>query len=284
MSSETISIASFCKAESNLKAIDLSHRERRVELNDCRNTLKTLAQESMQKHSISCIQLSDDKYVRLKPRTTTKPFSDDDVIRACESLNTNFNSLDIVNIVQETVVERLKQTQERIVKPPNIVICNNKDRGSTSVPINETDADTHRFVSELVVANNNLSDFRKNINDMKKPHLEEKKRAAPQVMDVLQKNNTSHRQVQLIDARNGLKQSVVVKGNVKKTPLVLNMKNTTNMVREAAERTCKQLGTNNMHQFQTVFNKQIKQILNDRPISTKQHVVMNKRNTVKPSS
>ena len=279
MQSAVPCIAAFCKAESQLRTIDNSSREKKVELYDCNKTQKALIKEAMIKNGISCISLPDGRYIRLRESMSVKSFSVEEIIEVCDDLKPNMLSLDFVNMVSETVCHRLKLKQQRTVKNTNVIICNNKERSKGSVvSIDNTPPETKALATDIVKTNKKLSEFRKTVVEQKKQFVEDKKRAIPDVVEALKRNENMAQQIHMVDQKNGMKQTMVLKANRKEKCKPLNLKNVATIVKEAAE-AAREL-TKDSFAFQKLFLVKLSELLNNRPVVEKMNVVLNKRNPI----
>ena len=279
MQSAVPCIAAFCRADSAIKAIDATNREKRTELFDCNKTVKALIKESMIQNNLTCIELQDGRYIRLKESTSIRSFTPEDILEVCSNLNPNIKSLDLVGLVTETVTERLKEKQCRQTRNQTIVICNNKDRANGTVVADQVRGETKKLISDVIDSHTKLTEFRKQTNSLKKEYVEEKKRVMPDVVQMLKRTEQMHQQVQMVDPKNGLKQTMMLKGTKKEVLKPLNLKNVTAMVKEAAE----WASTNsevNASIFQNIFMTKIKEILENRPKVENTRVALNKRNTI----
>ncbi len=270
-------IASFCKADATIKAIDLANREKRTELFDCSKTLKTLAKERMEKHNLSCIELTDGRFVRLKRVPKTRNFTQAEVLDACKNIDANIFSLDVSSLVSETVGERLKQIQETGPVHTSVVITKTRERSVSTSALEAVEPETRCLIHEMIGAHTTLSDFRKQTNLQKRPYVEEKKRITPDVVEVLKRNEGMKQQVQLVDPKNGLKQKMILKNTNKETSPPLNLKTVKTLIKEAVDEVGK---VASVVEFQDKFSKNVKQLLEFRPKITNTRVLLNKRDTM----
>jgi hypothetical protein len=278
MNSATQNIAAYCRAESSLKAIDDSNRQKRTELYDCTKTLKNLLKEQFQTSNVTCVDIGSGKFIRLK--TACKGggvFTPEEILEACSGIELH-NAMPTPNLIAEAVSERLKLKKSAKAVSTSIVLTENKDRQVTPVPIHDVPTPTKSLIHEMVQANDKLVEFRKSINDMKREHLHEKKKVSDTVIKNLEKLDGMKQQVQLVDTKNGLEQRMILKGSKKQTSKPLNLKAIVPVVLEAAQAAISTGQTPRM--IQTVFVKHVTSTLQAWPTNEKVRITLNKRDVV----
>ena len=277
------SIAAFCKAETSLKHIDKSVKNERSELFDCTKTLKDLIKTNMINNSIQSIEVEIagvPQYIRFHTPQPNKKLSEDDIINASKNLKEVFEcSGYIPDEIVKLMIERLKSCQIKNISLENkkIVLCKNKGK-ETCTLINDIPKETTKLVKDLISVNAQLTDVRKKTKDNKKEHVEIKKRFTDDVFDSLKQINGMTRQVQIVDPKNGLRQSMILKGNVEKKQQTLGIRTIVPFIREAAVRSLRKNLSN--EEFEEEFRDELMTLIEDRPFKERNKVKFMKKSGV----
>lgn len=285
MKSAGPSIAAFCKAETSLKHIDKSVKNERGELFDCSKTLKELIKTNMINNSIQSIEVEIDgqpQYIRFQTPQPKKKITEDDIRNASKNLSTVFKSNGYIpDEIVKLMTERLKVHQAKSISfdKKNIILCKNKGK-ETCTLINEIPKETTTLVKDLLDVNKQLTDVRKKTKDVKKDHVETKKRFNNDVFESLKHVEGMTRQVQIVDPKNGLRQSMILKGTVEKKQQVLGIRTIIPFIKEAAVRSLQKNLTN--EEFEEEFRDELMTLIEDRPYKEKNKVKFMKKSGVEP--
>jgi hypothetical protein len=277
------SIAAFCKAETSLKHIDKSVKNERSELFDCNKTLKDLIKTNMINNSIESIEVDIDgtpHYIRFHTPQPSKKISEEDVLNASKNLGTIFESSGYIpDELVKLMVERLKLYQNKNIpfEKKNIVLCKNKGKEVCTLP-NEIPKETTNLVNDLLSVNKQLISVRKKTKDVKKEHVEIKKRFNNDVFESLKQVNGMTRQIQIIDPKNGLRQSMILKANVEKKQQPLGIRTIVPFIKEAAVRSLRKNLSN--EEFEEEFRDELMTLIEERPFKETNKVKFMKKSGV----
>jgi len=279
------SIAAFCKAETSMKHIDKAVKNERSELFDCSKTLKDLIKTNMMNNSIDSIQVEIDgtpHYIRFNTPQPNKKISENDILNASKNLGQAFNSGGYVpDEITRIITERLKAFQSKNVpiEKTNIVLCKNKGK-ETCTFHSEIPKETTNLVNDLLSVNKQLTDVRKKTKEVKKEHVETKKRFNDDVFESLKHMNGMIRQIQIVDPKNGLRQSMILKANVEKKQQPLGIRTIVPFIKEAAVRSLKKNLSN--EDFEEEFRDELMTLIEERPFKESNKVKFMKKSGVEP--
>ncbi len=262
------SISSYCKAEKNMKEIDKKNRNERSELFDCKKTLKDIVLQKMSNEKISVIQIDIDgepNYVKLKESQVHK-ITEEDLVEACLNIKQVFDSEEYIpDVLVKIVTERLKSNNK---SKKMIQITNKKGKSEESIlQVNKLSSDFSKSVDEFVKTHTKLEKLKTETMKEKKEYVNTKKKMNNEVLNALKQTKGMTQQIYLVDPNNGLKQSMVLKAEMKEKQPTLGIRSIIPYIREAAVKTLRSLKNNgNNHLLELEFQKNIKEMLDARPI------------------
>lgn len=277
------SISAFCKAETSLKHIDKTVKNERSELFDCTKTLKDLIKTNMINNSIKTIQVEVDgkpQYIRFNTPQPSKKISTDDVMNASKDLGEALSSSGYVpDEIVKLISNRLKSDKEKSLsaEKKNIVLCKSKGK-EECIFLNETKNETTTLVNDLLAVTKQLSSVRQKTKDVKKEHVETKKRFNEDVFESLRHTKGMTQQVQIVDPKNGLRQSMILKANVEKKQQSLGVRTIAPFIKEAAIRSLNKNLTN--EEFEEEFRDELLTLIEERPFKEVNKVKFMKKSTV----
>lgn len=279
-------IAAFCKAETSLKHIDKETRNERSELFDCTKTLKDLIKTNMINNSINSIEVEIEgkpHYIRFHVPQPSKKLTNENIIEASKDLRQVFESgCYIPDAIVKLMVDRLKgiQADNITVDKKNVVICKHKGKEETSVGLRDMPRETNKLVADLIHVNKKLTDVRKKTKESKKEHLDIKKQMNSDVFEALKHVKGMTQQVQIVDPKNGLRQSMVLKGDVEKKQQILGIRTIVPFIKEAAVRSLQKLGSLTPDEFEEEFRDELMTLIGDRPVKERTKVQFTKKSAV----
>ncbi len=277
------SIAAFCKAETSLKHIDKSLKNERSELFDCTKTLKELIKTNMINNSIESIQVEIDgvpQYIRFHTPQPSKKISENDIMNASKNLSTVLESGGYIpDEIAKLITERLKDSQKKSIplEKKNIVLCKNKGKEICTLH-NEMPKETTSLVNDLLSVSKKLTNVRKETKEIKKEHVETKKRFNNDVFESLKHVNGMTRQIQIVDPKNGLRQSMILKANVEKKQQPLGIRTIIPFIKEAAVRSLRKNLSN--EDFEEEFRDELMTLIEERPFKESNKVKFMKKSGV----
>ena len=279
-------IASYCKAETTIKHIDKQTKNERSELYDCTKTLKELIKTSMIDNSIESIEIQIDgkpQYIRFNVPQPNKRLTIDDVMNASKNLSEAFDSACYIpDAIIKIMTERFKEIKEKDVKAEKkqLVICKHKGKEEKPIVLQDVPNETTKLVSDYVQVNKKLGDIRKKLRESKKEHCEVKKRMNEDVFEALKHVKGMTQQVQIVDPRSGLRQSMVLKANLDKRQQPLGIRTITPFIREAAIRSLQKMGSLTREEFEEEFRDELMTLIEERPFKEKKHIKFSKKSSV----
>ena len=286
MQSALPSISAFCKAENSIKQIDRETKHERSELFDCNKTLKDLIKQDMISNEIESIQVEIEgkpHYIRFQVPQPSRKLSNDDVMKASENLSEVFDKPGYIpDMLVKLITDRLKELQSKntSVENRNLVMCSNKCKTETPKPLEHVPKETTKLVSDFLSVNKRLGDIRKKVREDKKEFVETKKRMNDDVIEALKNTKGMTQQVQMMDPRSGLRQSMVLKGKIEKKQQTLGIRTIVPIIREAAVRSLEKISDLTKEEFEEEFRDELLSLIVERPSKEKRVVKFTKKSGI----
>jgi hypothetical protein len=264
------SIAAYCKAETSLKHIDKETRNDRSELFDCTKTLKDLIKNSMITNSINSVEIDvngEAHYIRFNVPQPSKQLSNEDIMEASKNITHVFNSGAYVpDALVKLMTDRIREIQAKTItiEKKNIVLCKHKGKES-SINIIEAPNETNKLITDLIDVHGRLSTLRKRTKEVKKVHVDTKKRINKDVLDSLKSVQGMTQQVQIVDPKNGLRQSMVLKATVSEKKVPIGIRTIVPLIKEAAGNALTKIGSLTPEEFEEEFQDELLSLLSERP-------------------
>lgn len=286
MQSAIPSISAFCRAENSLKHIDKETKFERGELFDCTKTLKELIKQEMINKNIESIEVEVDgkpQYLRFQVPQPSKKLSKEDILKASENITEVFQAQGYIpDVLVKLITDRLKESQLKTIGANKKVLVMSKSKGKEEVArsLENTPKETNKLVTDFLDVNTRLTKIRKKTKESKKEHVDIKKRMNEDVCEALKHTDSMTQQIQMVDPRSGLRQSMVLKANVEKKQQVLGIRTIAPFIREAAVRSLEKIKTLTHEEFEEEFRDELMSLIDERPSKDKTTIKFSKKSSV----
>ena len=196
-------MAQYCRAQAQINQLDKGVDEQRRVLNERLRTYRSLLQEELTKHQITCVEMApangEALYVRLKTQTTTPPLDADMIlgilskVEACQlHALAEKHGHDLPKMLSSILSSEVRDTYTTKTDKTSLSVSSTKERGfrhSSAVPDN-----VQQLASDFLSARTELFQLRQSQKMTKKPILEEQK----SVEDVVKESLRTHDPVNMM--------------------------------------------------------------------------------------
>ena len=266
-----------------MKEIDKKVRNERTELFDCKKTLKDIVLQKMTNEEIGAIQVDIDgqpHYIKLKESQVHR-ISEEDVIEACKDIKQVFDSDEYIpDVLVKLVTSRLKSNSNTCKKM--LQVTNKKVKNEEKVlEVNKLSSDLSKSVDEFITTHTKLEKLKTATMREKSDHVNTKKKMNNEVLNALKQTKGMVQQIYLVDPQNGLRQSMVLKAEVKERQPPLGVRSIVPYIREAAVKTLRTIKKNGSNYIlEAEFQKNIKEILDARPMKETSSIKFSKKTPI----
>ena len=169
--------------------------------------------------------------------------------------------------------------------PSNLLLTEtSKSKGKNEekvLEVNKLSSDLSKSVDEFITTHTKLEKLKTATMREKSDHVNTKKKMNDEVLNALKQTKGMIQQIYLVDPQNGLRQSMVLKAEVKERQPPLGVRSIVPYIREAAVktlRTIKKNGSNSI--LEAEFQKNIKEILDARPMKETSSIKFSKKTPI----